>query len=985
MPAKEDTSDEYLSDNSDDTHEKHNRLAPPHAPKQVKSDCSQGAFHAIATGDWRFQMPVQFSNFVAKPPLSEWPPSDWRANNNSLGSWDKYIGQPPSEIPQHLAATTYDNSSLTMLTAQQPGIEDKIHPNGFSSPKEDGRKSSEHTNSYDVSASQSPSNDAQSEGTVDEQIDVECMTQTEEMETDDKDVTIKDEPAETIEVKTPVPMLPAPIAIIPVQNGGTPKMPTMEETQRLLALSQSQFQEVIAEAAKIKKASAESSFGFMRSGSSAFSNIEPKAEVRSPSVISDSHASTIITSPTLSTPPASASFCRPPGLGPVAVSAAQQNGSMFVCPVCGFTCPSKFHFNSHMNTHGDHQCSMCDYTSRTEGRLKKHMRDSHTVEEQLRVGLELEPAKEAAGSSPKTDVFSSPTKENSASSPILETFNLSTTMASLLDSTNSAIAAISSTDQPSSLPSSINLDVSSTPTLLSTLAQGTISSSALDQIKAFAENTNLLPENGISLVSALRDVSQAIKGEPASSPEKQSNSETRKTSSGKTKILKCKQCGHHSMSKDEQWAHARTHIPAEKQLNCQHCNFVTEYKHHLEYHYRNHIGSKPFQCKKCTYTCVNKSMLNSHMKSHTNHYQFKCMDCSYATKYCHSLKLHLKKYGHRRVPEGLEVNGEISPSQACTERSLNFSPTIIKQEIKTEGADPVTPIAQPFAFNPLVASQSLNFANQMLLNKNFDVGLMAANLRNATMQSFKCPVCDVVCSSHEEQMRHSMSHILSSTSVPTTIANLYSSLNLPTLGHLKPKAEVVQEDMEVEVKIEDDIEDSQCGEEEMDQSSDLAVSPTGSAQTISSTEEETKKCKPLTLEQLTQHLRGNSPMSNDSAVVKDEESLSEDTPHSPCDTTSVSSPPHTQVPIAAPIPLLPPQDASVLQALLQHATMAYNMANRGAQFPCNQCTASFPTQAALTAHIHTHSYENPFRCGKCQFQAPDSLTFAIHLFQSRHG
>ena len=95
------------------------------------------------------------------------------------------------------------------------------------------------------------------------------------------------------------------------------------------------------------------------------------------------------------------------------------------------------------------------------------------------------------------------------------------------------------------------------------------------------------------------------------------------------------------------WEHSRMHIKEDKVLQCPKCPFVTEYKHHLEYHLRNHFGSKPFKCGKCNYSCVNKSMLNSHMKSHTNVYQYRCSDCTYATKYCHSLKLHLKKYNHK--------------------------------------------------------------------------------------------------------------------------------------------------------------------------------------------------------------------------------------------------------------------------------------------------------------------------------------------------
>nr|XP_045596940.1 uncharacterized protein LOC123757423 [Procambarus clarkii] len=115
---------------------------------------------------------------------------------------------------------------------------------------------------------------------------------------------------------------------------------------------------------------------------------------------------------------------------------------------------------------------------------------------------------------------------------------------------------------------------------------------------------------------------------------------------GKVKTFKCKQCEYVAITKGDFWEHARSHIKSEKLLTCPKCPFVTEYKHHLEYHLRNHFGSKPFKCNKCNYSCVNKSMLNSHMKSHSNIYQYRCADCTYATKYCHSLKLHLRKYGH---------------------------------------------------------------------------------------------------------------------------------------------------------------------------------------------------------------------------------------------------------------------------------------------------------------------------------------------------
>ncbi|XP_012946400.1 uncharacterized protein LOC106013979, partial [Aplysia californica] len=158
---------------------------------------------------------------------------------------------------------------------------------------------------------------------------------------------------------------------------------------------------------------------------------------------------------------------------------------------------------------------------------------------------------------------------------------------------------------------------------------------------------------------------------------------------------------------DKFWEHARSHIKEDKLLQCPKCAFVTEYKHHLEYHLRNHFGSKPFKCNKCNYTCVNKSMLNSHMKSHTNVYQYRCSDCTYATKYCHSLKLHLKKYDHKpatvlnqdgSLPQG--VDADASGLSIITKRGPPRGPRGSRKE--KGGGDPY--MRQLFGMPPMPMS-----------------------------------------------------------------------------------------------------------------------------------------------------------------------------------------------------------------------------------------------------------------------------------------
>ena len=64
-------------------------------------------------------------------------------------------------------------------------------------------------------------------------------------------------------------------------------------------------------------------------------------------------------------------------------------------------------------------------------------------------------------------------------------------------------------------------------------------------------------------------------------------------STGKLKSYRCKQClDFLATNKNDYYDHQRLHIKPEKLLQCplDGCRFVTEYKHHLEYHVRNHSG-----------------------------------------------------------------------------------------------------------------------------------------------------------------------------------------------------------------------------------------------------------------------------------------------------------------------------------------------------------------------------------------------------------
>lgn len=143
------------------------------------------------------------------------------------------------------------------------------------------------------------------------------------------------------------------------------------------------------------------------------------------------------------------------------------------------------------------------------------------------------------------------------------------------------------------------------------------------------------------------------------------NKVTQNANSNKRTNYKCKKCTLTFKDKDEYYVHQKeNHIKPEKLLECKLCPFVTEYKHHHEYHIKNHFKMKPFKCSysNCKYSCNNQSMLNSHVKSHKSFYQFHCKNCNYATKYMHSFKLHLRKNNHEKgitLNEDGSVNNDI--------------------------------------------------------------------------------------------------------------------------------------------------------------------------------------------------------------------------------------------------------------------------------------------------------------------------------------
>ena len=244
-----------------------------------------------------------------------------------------------------------------------------------------------------------------------------------------------------------------------------------------------------------------------------------------------------------------------------------------------------------------------------------------------------------------------------------------------------------------------------------------------------------------------------------------------RVSNEKSKKLLCKQCGFKTLDNDEYWEHARGHIKPEKLLTCPKCPFVTEYKHHLEYHLRNHFGSKPFKCPHCNYSCVNKSMLSSHMKSHSAIYQYRCRDCTYVSKYCHSLKLHLRKYNHQPdmvlnadgTPNPLPIidvyGTRRGPKIRKDERGLPIVPPYIQQTPVTSQPMYTQPKSVPISFPlPPMNGPSPTFTTAPQLQHPNYLSNRKEPTPSLPKGTLKCNVCDYYSSNREEFSKHMVYH-----------------------------------------------------------------------------------------------------------------------------------------------------------------------------------------------------------------------------------
>ncbi|XP_055948387.1 uncharacterized protein LOC129981541 [Argiope bruennichi] len=264
-----------------------------------------------------------------------------------------------------------------------------------------------------------------------------------------------------------------------------------------------------------------------------------------------------------------------------------------------------------------------------------------------------------------------------------------------------------------------------------------------------------------------------------SSPKKTSKVKPFEENIDKPRKTPCKICNNFTgNSKMEYYAHLRdVHSETGKLLHCDLCPFIALYKHHLEYHFRNHYGSKPYKCDRCDYSCVNRSMLNSHYKSHSDVYQYSCKNCSYMTKYLHSLKMHLRKYNHQpgRVlnPDG-SVNSntiiDVHGKRRGPKSKKRKSDTDLVPEGRESPKSKSSPSPPSSSFNPHPSQNIRIMYNPHIYNNytgNLYIRSGALEATNYMLHSppnigrypFRCAYCEFVADSFEMYHYHMCSHV----------------------------------------------------------------------------------------------------------------------------------------------------------------------------------------------------------------------------------
>ena len=54
------------------------------------------------------------------------------------------------------------------------------------------------------------------------------------------------------------------------------------------------------------------------------------------------------------------------------------------------------------------------------------------------------------------------------------------------------------------------------------------------------------------------------------------------------------------------------------------------------------------------------------------------------------------------------------------------------------------------------------------------------------------------------------------------------------------------------------------------------------------------------------------------------------------------------------------------------------------QFICSHCRIAFADEILYHIHMGYHSFDDPFKCNRCNHASSDAVTHSLHLMQAKH-
>ncbi|XP_046668341.1 protein hunchback-like [Homalodisca vitripennis] len=468
-------------------------------------------------------------------------------------------------------------------------------------------------------------------------------------------------------------------------------------------------------------------------------------------------------------------------------------------------------------------------------------------------------------------------------------------------------------------------------------------------------------------------------------------------SQGKVKTYRCKQCEFSTVTKLEFWEHTRGHIKPERLLTCPKCPFVTEYKHHLEYHLRNHFGSKPFKCDKCSYSCVNKSMLNSHLKSHSNIYQFRCADCIYATKYCHSLKLHLRKYNHNPAMV-LNPDGSPNPLPIVDVYGTRRGPKRPKktEEMPQQPQQPAMSSLHPMFSSPygFLPSQTIPYTYNTLMNTFHRNPLLPLASHPSIM--YEEPV------QPKTEPENSLYNTALNNVQQSAMNNNQEGVKEYLTRVITTQQEIVARTSyspESPVKVENVEENSpratagaplDLSRQEPEQERGKKV-PSDLPTEQSSTTKSRRKGKAFKLERIAQRLQQISSDEEDCEPSPKQLrfDFSPEQPKKSTDeevATNKTAEPEiseSKSPSSPNVNFCEPASGEYKSNVSEERKERWK--NVKEVYDCPYCDILFGDVVMYTMHMGYHGYQNPFTCNMCGHQTTDKVQFLLHLTRVAHN